>query len=85
MSDRSTGRKPGQVANKGKKSMKDRSQRGERDAERMPDDMRRDPDRMGAGMKREGDRMNSAARRDARVDRDDMQDAARKAKEKLGK
>ncbi|BCK53842.1 hypothetical protein [Nocardia wallacei] len=82
MSDRSTGRKPGQVANKGKKSMKDRSQR---DAERMPDDMRRDADRMGSGMKREGDRMNSAARRDARVERDDMQDAARRTKERLGK
>ncbi|GAB2685658.1 hypothetical protein [Nocardia thraciensis] len=74
MSDRSSGRKPGQMANRTKKGMKDQAERTERGVDRMADEMKREMDRMGSGMKR-----------GARAAEDEIEESGAKRKDKLAR
>jgi hypothetical protein len=62
MSDRNSGRKPGQVSGKAKQGVNDQDQPAERDADRRAGEEQRDADRMGDGAKREAPQGQGAAR-----------------------
>ncbi len=83
MSDRKQGRKPGQLAGKSKKGMKDKGRRMERDMDRMANDMPREDDHMGAGMKRDKDRMGAGMKREGQQARNAVRDKAEERAEHL--